>query len=116
MMEYTKQARDNEVVLQLSGELTIGQADELRSVLVDLFTEADTVEIDVSSTTEADVACLQLFCASHKTAVQLGKQVRFVNRWSDPFTETVQESGFIRDEGCSLDAGKECLWAKEQNL
>jgi anti-anti-sigma regulatory factor len=113
MMEYNKQTKDGRVILQLSGELAISQGDGLRSVLIELLSQTDSVEIDVSSATEVDVACLQLFCASHKTAAKLGKRVCFVNRWSDPFAETVRESGFVRGVGCSVNTENECLWMKE---
>jgi ABC-type transporter Mla MlaB component len=114
MIEWTRQVKENRPLLQLSGDLGIGHADELRSILQSILTETGAVEIDVSSVAETDVACLQLFCASHKMAMRLSKHIRFSGKWSETFTEAVRGSGFLRHAGCCLDNGNECLWMKGQ--
>ena len=66
MIDCAKEEREDSAVLRLSGDLMIQDAAELRSALIDVFADAGTIDVDVSSVGRMDVSCLQLLCASHK--------------------------------------------------
>jgi len=113
MINCAKEEREDGVVLRLSGDLMIQDAAELRSALIDVFADAETIDVDVSSVGQSDVSCLQLLCASHKKAIESNKTFRISHEWSDTFEQSVKEACFLRHTGCFLDTKKECLWVKE---
>jgi ABC-type transporter Mla MlaB component len=115
MIEHITETETGKATLRLTGELMAGDAKELHAFLVNVFEMAHIVEIDVSSTTDIDGACLQLFCASHRLATQCHKHIHLNREWSASFRETVTDLGLLRQSGCSFDATGECLWVKGQH-
>lgn len=65
-------------VLQISGNLSIERAEELRAALLDVLAAASNVSLDLSAVEACDTAALQLFCSACKTAQARGKRVEFV--------------------------------------
>jgi ABC-type transporter Mla MlaB component len=112
MLQHAIETLKEGTVLKLSGEITIGDTDDLRSILIELFNRSESVEIDVSSTTDIDMTCLQLLCASHRHAAGLNKHIRLNQEWSKSFEETAHDTGFLRQTGCSFDSTNECLWLR----
>lgn len=101
-------------ILRFTGDLTVSRADEVKSALLESMKEAEHIEIDLSSVSEADLSCLQLFCSAHRTSKQLGKFFRLSNNAAGAFKEAVKSAGYARSSGCVLDTDKECLWKEER--
>jgi ABC-type transporter Mla MlaB component len=115
MIEHTTEMKTEKTKLQLTGELMASDGEELRALLINLFRATDVVEINFSSATDIDTACLQLLCAAHRYAAQCGKHIRLNNDWPVHFQEAVTDLGFLRRSGCSFDDAGECLWVKGQH-
>ena len=96
--------------LGLSGDLTVQCADELHGLLSEAIRESDHVEIDLSGVESADIPCLQLLCAAHKTAHRQNKVFRSKGPWSEAFTDAARDAAYLRQRCCGLSTGKDCMW------
>ncbi|HVN97187.1 MAG TPA: STAS domain-containing protein [Syntrophorhabdaceae bacterium] len=114
MTDCVVEKNNNETILHLSGELQIEYAAQLRSLLADSLREADLVKIDLSSVTAADISCLQLFCAAHKTSLAANKLLDLIGIPSTAFKDLARRTGCIRSSGCNPDKGTSCLWSEEK--
>lgn len=76
--------------LSITGEFTIFTAAELKPMLLDALTSAETAEIDIdlSEVSEIDSSGLQLMVMIKREALVRGKNVRFV-RHSDPVLDLI---------------------------
>lgn len=113
MNEYIKEDDKDTRVLKLSGELVIQHAEKLKSLLLESLENKNSIEIDLSLVTEADISSMQLLCSAHKTSILRNKSFNFVGNPSDAFKQDVVSAGFHRTKGCSLDKNNKCLWIKE---
>ena len=95
--------------LALKGEMTIQHAASLKTMLLKA-AEDGGLALDCSSVTEIDVAGLQLLCSAHRTFTKWGKGFSLAGEKPAPFKQTVRESGYAREKGCSLDRDGSCVW------
>jgi anti-anti-sigma factor len=65
-------------VLALAGDLTIHEAQELKSVLVRFVTESKAPEIDLLNVTAIDTAGLQLLLLIGREATRTGKTLKWL--------------------------------------
>ena len=100
-------------VLSLSGELTIQNAEYIRSRLLESMQNIEHLTVRVKGATDVDLTCLQLLCASHKTATQLEVRLYLDKDQSEIFNQTAIDAGFFRHIGCAFDTKQECLWLED---
>ena len=98
--------------LSLSGDLMIEDASELKDALARALADVTTLEVDMAGVESADVACLQVFCSAHRTALRQGGTLLFRNV-GQGFIGILETSGFLRHMGCSPDRD-DCLWLGEK--
>lgn len=98
-------------VLAFDGELTLANADEMRSALIKALVNADTVTLNFDKATRADLSCFQLLCSAHRTSTRLNKRIAFSGRLPETVSRMAAAAGFSRCRGCDLDRQKSCLWA-----
>jgi anti-anti-sigma factor len=68
-MEHSEQSQSQtKLTLVAESEMTIYQAAEMKSVLLEPFNKASVVEVDLSAVTEIDVAGIQLLLMMKKAA------------------------------------------------
>ncbi len=99
--------------LKISGGLTISQAGESREKLLAALTGTDELEVDLSALTEVDLSGLQLLCAAHRSAMQLGKRFRLLGD-NEVLAKVVADAGFQRHVGCDMDITNSCIWVEER--
>lgn len=104
----------NEGVLAINGDLTIENADELRSALIKALLNADRVLLDCGASSKADLAGLQLLCSAHRTALRLKKQFQFKSPCREAVKTAAEKTGYLRTRGCSLDTQGNCLWLEDR--
>lgn len=97
-------------VVTVTGTLTAGDVEELRSLLIKALIDADRVELDAAKVTAADLSCLQLLCSAHRSAVRLNKVLTLAGGLSKALKEAAESAGYLRHIGCRLDREKDCLW------
>lgn len=113
MADVIIESKKNEKILHLSGELVVDQAVHLESALLDILADSEHIGVDLSSVTNVDVACLQLFCAAHKSSVRGNKTLKLHGVCPDAVTRIAKDAGFGRV--CGLEAGDTCLWSEAPN-
>lgn len=87
--------------MALQGELTISHVGEIRNSLVEAFDSAERVTVDVSSTTDVDVAGVQLLCACQRTSTSRGKKMCLQLGDNKRFADFLEEIGFPPDFICN---------------
>lgn len=100
-------------ILTLSGDLTIQYAEHIRSKLLESMQNIEHLTVRIEGATDVDLTCLQLLCASHKTATQLEIHLDLDKEQSEIFNQTALDAGFFRHTGCTFDTKKECLWLED---
>lgn len=101
---------NEECVLRLKGSWTIERAHELKQALIETLQGCDRIVIDSAALTDADLSCLQLLCAAHRTSLKFDKQLTLGEEKSEAFERVVRDAGFVRTLGCHKDPHKSCLW------
>ena len=99
--------------ITLDGNLTVVQAEELRSLLIKAIIDAEQVCLDFGTVADVDLSCLQLLCSAHRSASRMKKSVSLSADWPEVFKKTVEEAGYSRSTGCRLDIDHTCLWVKQ---
>jgi anti-anti-sigma regulatory factor len=112
-MGITFQQTNNQGKITLDGEVTLSEAELLRSLLIKAIIACDEVHVDFGSLARIDLSCLQLLCSAHRSAVRLDKRLTLAGNWPAPFREMVNGSGFKRTCGCRLDRNNSCLWMEK---
>jgi anti-anti-sigma factor len=100
--------------LRVGGELTIQHAAELRTCLLDALSNAQSVRIDLEAVEDIDLACLQILCSAHKSALLAGKALCLGDGAPECFRDSLDVAGFSRLRGCNTDAGNSCLWIQRR--
>ena len=99
--------------LVLEGELTLEHVRQLHEELRSSMENVRKLDVDISGVVEADLSFLQLLCSAHRTAVKTGKTLNFVKDIPESVRQVMENNGYSRQNSCSLDVGKTCLWTKE---
>jgi anti-anti-sigma factor len=102
-------------VITLNGKMTIQYAEEIKKVLQEALANNDRLQLDLEGVSEVDLTGLQLICAAHISAIRLEKQFIVNFSVNEPIKTIVQDAGFIRHIGCSIDISKTCVWAGGDN-
>jgi anti-anti-sigma regulatory factor len=105
-----------QINLVLTGDLKIEQAQALRDTLLQAWEEDKNVILNIDQVNDVDVACLQVFCAAHRTFLKSGSRLIFNGPLPSLFQSSVEEAGFGRERGCTLNRTKTCLWAHGEDL
>ena len=108
-MEAQLSCSDNGVI-RLEGELNIQYAGRLKEMLLKAIAEVKELSLDLEGVTEADVACLQVLCAAHKTFLASNKELKTIGSVAAAFERAVNDSGYRRKIGCQADPQRTCLW------
>jgi len=110
MAEYGIEDNGKRRVLSLSGELTIQNAEYVRSTLLEAMQSVEHLTVRIDGVTDVDLACLQILCAAHRSAAQRNVHLKLEKKGAEVFNQTAIYAGFLRHAGCAFDVGRECLW------
>lgn len=109
-MRIRQRAEGDVTVMEVEGDLTVEHAGELVDALRKvLSSEARRIELDLSGVEAADIPSLQLFCATHKSALAKGVDI-MIRAISSSIRNLAQATGFMEHEGCVPDNKRACLW------
>jgi anti-anti-sigma regulatory factor len=113
MADYRVEDSGKRRVLTLSGELTIQYAEPIRSKLLESMPGIEQLIVRVEGATDVDLTCLQLLCATHKTAIRRQIYLNLEKEQSQVFKQAATDAGFLRRTGCAFDTKHECLWLED---
>lgn len=99
--------------LMLKGELTIQHAPRLKEVLLDALDRTTRLSVVLEGIKEIDLACLQVLCSAHRTAIESAKDISIAGSWPEAFRKVVVESGYERGGSCRSPESVSCLWKSE---
>jgi len=99
--------------LSIAGSMTIEDAANLKTTLVDIMADSSLIEVDLSATEETDLSCLQVLCSAHRAAVHAGKKLVLLKA-ADSLITCLEDAGFPRQSGCLQQIGESCLWQEDQ--
>ena len=95
--------------LAFEGALTWNQAHAMKERLMDALGRADHVMIDLAGIEGLDFACMQLFCAAHRSAEKACKKLT-ISRCPKNVLQQVVSCGLARYPSCLPDAHSKCPW------
>ncbi|MCX5814471.1 MAG: STAS domain-containing protein [Proteobacteria bacterium] len=104
------EVHDNGKHVRLVGAMTIECALEAKSLLLELLANRDYLSLNIEEVSEADLSCLQLLCALHKSAMQAGKIVTLNYSRASVITEILLQAGCVRHTGCA--GNEKCFWSE----
>lgn len=96
--------------INISGDMTINHAGEIRTALQEALIEADKVLLDLEQVTEMDLVGLQLICSTHRTAVTAQKYLSVKGTSGTVMNAAARTAGFFRHVGCVQDVDHTCVW------
>jgi anti-anti-sigma regulatory factor len=114
-MELPMEDQKDQTTVVLTGDLKISQAGPLKDTLVQALKGGKDMALDIEQVGEVDVACLQVFCAAHRTFLQSGRRLIFNGPLPSLFQKSMEEAGFGRERGCALNRTKTCLWVQGED-
>ena len=101
--------------LSFEGVLEIHDAQRMQNEILQAFERNPGILIDLTQVVNIDIACLQVICSSHKTALKRGKTVCLKTPYSEGFKDAIVEAGLGRHMGCTKETEGNCFWL-EKNL
>ena len=114
-MESTANVSGALRLTEVSGDLTIERATELKSHLLTELAQSEGLQLAFRDVTSVDLSFLQLVCATHRMAQTTRKTFAMHRSWPAPLRETVVNAGYMRRNGCSACPDQNCLWVGGDN-
>lgn len=109
MTDWSFDPQDKRGTLTLLGDLTINHVGDLKERLLEAFSKASQVTVDVSAATAIDVAGIQLLCACQRLASRRGQQMCLRLGNNQRFKQFLDEVGFARDFICGHGEADRCF-------
>ncbi len=95
-MASTFELPDKNGRVKFEGALTVGRADEIRTLLMKALADAGQVFLDLGNVTDIDLAGLQLLYSAFETARQAGKQLSYAGKLPGAILKAAEEAGYER--------------------
>jgi anti-anti-sigma regulatory factor len=113
LKELKVQRKGKTRVLKTHGNLTMEDADALKESLISCIDKSEEVLFDIDEIEDADLPCLELMCAAHKTAERSKKKFLINGRPSENLLDAIEDAGYCSRSACEW--GKEsCIWDEIQ--
>lgn len=112
MKTFNIQLAGSRATMTICGDVTIQNISEFKENLLQMQNMADEFSIDLEGIREADVACLQMICAAHRTWLQMNKRLTLAGPVPGEFYKILMSSGYLREGGCRLYSNHPCLWVR----
>ena len=109
-MAFVLGKTNKEGALVVEGALTVSRVADVRDELLNALQTVEKVSLDLRAVNEIDLSVLQLICSAHKTAVKMEKMFELIDSSTGVAKNTAGLNGFLRQQGCSVDKDKTCLW------
>ena len=104
-------ASSDQTQLQVSGDISIQNAQECLEALRDLQSKGNRLVLNLEGVTGADVSFLQLICSLHRTCLTAGQNLTLKGNMPETFKTVLESSGYRRLRACTLGGANPCLWS-----
>jgi anti-anti-sigma regulatory factor len=106
----TEQQNKEQAIVELSGNLTLSHANEIRDKLINAIDGSASIAVRFGGVQDVDLSCLQLMCSAHRSALKKHKQIAVEGPVPMALKEAATAAGFMRLKGCTLDPDNSCIW------
>lgn len=113
-MEITINKAGDKADLTISGTLSVENAATLHQTLRELNETVTDVSIDMAEVEGADIACIQLLCSAHRSAVRRGSSF-VLHGCSGGFAHSLELHGCQRHVACGRSKDGTCLWLHDES-
>ncbi len=97
--------------LQLSGDISIQDAQECLEAFRDFQHGGNRLMLNLEGVTNADVSLLQLVCSLHRTCLKAGQNLTLTADMPETFKTILEMSGYRRPKACTFGGDNPCLWS-----
>lgn len=108
MMNYSVQEGTETADITFRGELTIRSAGEIREILRNALGGRRVVKVHLEDIDILDLPCIQVFCAAHKTAFTMEKQLILDEALPEMVIRTLEQAGFYCLKTCGHNGNNAC--------
>jgi ABC-type transporter Mla MlaB component len=108
-VDHKKECNDPKFV-RFSGAFTFAAAEEILHTLRAAISDSARLCLDLSAVSEIDLAGLQLICAAHRSAHEVGASLEISTPLPDHIVTLIHQSGFPRQSSCLPDCNSFCMW------
>jgi anti-anti-sigma regulatory factor len=95
-------------VVTLTGPLTIGRADEIRSILLGNRKKVDRMTVKLADVSEVDLTLFQILCSARRLFAEEKKQFLFSPESDEKVVEMMRRCGFTWKND-DIELNSECL-------
>ncbi len=93
-LNLQSEGNSNTGTLVIEGEITVQNATEIKTLLLDALEKTDTCFIDLQQITQIDLSGIQLLYAAKNYATNSNKDFKITGDCPVHMLETIKESGF----------------------
>jgi len=108
MMNYSVQDGAETANITFRGELTVRSAGEIREILRKALDGCRTVKVYLEDIEILDLSGIQIFCAAHKTAFTMNKQLTFDTVLPETVIRAIEQAGFHCLKTCGNNGKNTC--------
>lgn len=99
------------LTVTVQGRLAIDTAAELQHLLMEQLDTSSSIILDISGTTEVDLAGIQVICSACRTALDGHKHFNFAScKLAAETKKTITDIGIYRQVSCKHNADQPCIW------
>ncbi len=100
-------------VLVLEGDVDISIAADIKTRIMDVMNETDSLTVDLGGVERLDISCVQLLCAANRSFEKKSKRLNVITGKGDSLCRTLLgSSGYDAHDGCPEKKCRACLWKK----
>ena len=111
MNPFEIEVSSDQTHLQVSGDISIQNAQECLEALRDFQSKGNRLALNLEGVTGADVSFLQLICSLHRTCLTAGQNLTLTGNMPEAFKTILESSGYRRLRACTLGGDNPCLWS-----
>jgi len=108
-IKYSEKWKDKKIV-RFSGAFTFTVAEEILHTLRNAISDSTRLCLDLSAVSEIDLAGLQLICAAHRSAHEVGANLELSAPLPEHIVTLTHQSGFPRQTSCLPCCHSFCMW------
>jgi anti-anti-sigma regulatory factor len=113
MSMKVEKLNDNHLRLDIEGELTVENIENLHSKLCELQEEAQELTVHIGAQSTIDMTFAQTICAAHRAYTLQDKRLNVSGCLKELFLRT-DEMGYTRQIGCELDKFNNCVLVRKE--
>ena len=109
-MQCKQETDGQDVLLVLEGDVTLHEVGSLKETVSQSLRETGNLRVDLTRLERTDLSLLQLLCATHRSALAVGKTVSLVDDNRGPIRDLAARYGFVHRPACAIAPQEICLW------